>query len=99
LAVGATNITATLDDVTSTPLALAVVERPTLRRIYLQNASCLYPLAMRDDASEPKPVPPTDSGFLPPPLCQQVVRIGATLQFSAIGEVDTGYYEDITDEV
>jgi hypothetical protein len=99
LAVGPTNITATLDDVTSTPLALAVVERPTLRRIYLQNASCLYPLAMRDDASEPKPVPPTDTGFLPPPLCQQVVRIGATLQFSAIGEFDTGYYEDISDEV
>jgi hypothetical protein len=37
--------------------------------------------------------------FLPPPNCQQVVRIGGTLQFRALGQFDTGYYDDITDEV
>lgn len=97
--VGATDITAALGEVTSAPLRLEVVERPTLLRIHLQNANCYYPLAARDDTVETRPLPPDASGFLPPPSCQQVVRIGGTIQFSAIGEFDTGYYDDITDEV
>lgn len=99
LAVGATDITAAIGGVTSAPLALEVVERPTLRHIYLQNAGCYYPLAGRDDTGVVTPVPPATDDFLPPPSCQQVVRIGATLQFMAVGEFDTGYYEDITGEV
>ena len=98
LAVGSTDITAALGEVTSAPYTLDVVERPTLQHILVQNASCYYPLAMRDDPVV-KPAPPADVGPLPPPSCQQVVRIGATIQFTAIGEFDTGYYEDITGEV
>ena len=99
LAAGPTDITAALAAVTSPPFALTVVERPTLLRISLQNASCYYPLAGRDDTGMVRPVPPAADGFLPQPSCQQVVRIGATIQFMAVGEFDTGYYEDITDEV
>ena len=94
LAVGATDITAAVAEVTSPALALTVVERPTLLRITVQNASCyFYPLP--DDG----PAPPSMESFLPPPSCQQVVRIGGEIHFTAIGEFDTGYYEDITDEV
>jgi hypothetical protein len=97
-AVGETDITAGLGDLTSAPLALTVVERPTLRRIVLQNASCYYPYPYADGTV--RPVPPTmDGDILPPPSCEQVLRIGATLQIAAVGEFDTGYYEDLTDEV
>ena len=99
LAVGAADITAAIAAVSSAPLALEVVERPTLRHIYVQNAGCYYPLAGRDDTGVVTPAPPATDEFLPPPSCQQVVRIGATLQFMAVGEFDTGYYEDITGEV
>jgi len=99
LAAGATDLTAAVAEVTSAALALTVVERPTLRRITIQNSSCYYPWAMRDDPTV-GPIPPgADAGFLPPPSCQQVVQIGATIQFMALGEFDTGYYDDITDEV
>lgn len=97
---GSTDITAALGDVVSAPLSIEVVERPTLLRIHVQNASCYYPAATREDSGVVRPAPPAiDEGMLPPPLCQQVVRIGATIQFMAVGEFDTGYYEDITDEV
>jgi hypothetical protein len=97
LAAGSTDITAALGDVVSDALAFEVVERPTLQHILIQNASCFYPLAMPE--GDVKPLPPSDVGPLPPPSCQQVLRIGATIQFIAVGEFDTGYYEDISDEV
>lgn len=100
LSVGTTDITAAIAAVVSTPQALAVVERPTLRRIYVQNASCYYPMASRDDPAAALPAPPAmPDGSILPPSCQQVVRIGTTIQFMAVGEFDTGYYEDITGEV
>lgn len=96
--VGETAVTATLTDVTSTPFALAVVERPTLQRIMLING-CSYPIV--DDPLDPTgaPRPPVSDAFLPPPLCQQVVRIGGTMAFRALGVFDNGYHQDITDEV
>ncbi|MGE0520454.1 MAG: Ig domain-containing protein [Candidatus Binatia bacterium] len=98
IAAGAAELTATLGGVVSAPARVDVVERPTLLRIHLQNASCYYPLA---DPTGPdvKPVPPEATGWLPPPWCQQVVRIGAIVRFLAVGEFDTGYVADITDEV
>ncbi len=101
VAIGSTDITAAFDDVTSVPLALTVVERPTLLRIYLQNTSCYYYLDVPkpDDPSFPGPLPPIRSDILPVPNCGQVVRIGATIIFRALGEFANGYYEDLTDEV
>jgi hypothetical protein len=100
LAPGTTGITAALGDVVSASFSVEVVERPTLLQIHLQNASCFYPIAGRDDPVPSGPLPPAmDQQILPPPLCHQVVRIGATIQFMALGQFDTGYYEDITDEV
>jgi hypothetical protein len=96
--VGTTNITAALGDVTSAALALTVVERPTLRRIYLQNASCYYPNPYADGTVRPLPPTMSDDVFAPP-SCERVLRVGATLQFIAIGEFDTNDYEDLTDEV
>lgn len=98
LAPGATGITAALGEVASASLFLEVVERPTLQRIYLHNADCYYTLDPRSDGTV-MPVPPAHDALLPPPWCQQVVRIGAKLRFTAVGEFDTGYFEDITDEV
>lgn len=96
---GTAGISGALIGVTSAPLALTVVERPTLQRIHLENVSCQYhPYPVDDRAVGPRPLPPQDA-FLPPPWCNQVVRIGAGLQFRALGEFDTGYFEDITDEV
>lgn len=99
VAIGATNVTATLADVVSEALAVEVVERPTLKQIYLQNVSCHYPGPMLPDDQLPPAAPPAADQIAPPPQCSQVVRIGGTVQFLALGEFDTGYWEDISDEV
>lgn len=101
LAPGSTSITASLAEVTSNAWPLQVVERPTLQRIHLSNTHCYYPLG------DPRPGDPGTDGSAPPlrddrfqpPTCGQVIRVGATLSFSAYGEFSGGYFEDITDEV
>ena len=100
VAAGNADITAAIAGAPSQPLALTVVERPTLQKIIVENVYCqIYAYPDDDPATgEPKPLPPSDA-FLPPPYCQQVVRIGGTLQFRALGQFDNGYYDDITDEV
>jgi hypothetical protein len=100
-AVGAVEITATIGTLTSAPWSLNVVARPTLQRIYLQNASCAYPLGVPGDFGSKPPAAsvPADDAFLPVPRCSQVVQVGATIQFRAVGEFANGYYQDITDEV
>ena len=65
----------------------------------VQNAQLLLLPGRRPRRSARLPRPDGSDAFLPPPFCQQVVRIGATIQFIALGEFDTGYFEDITDEV
>src|SRR4030095_1001140 len=52
---GSTDITAALGDVVSAPLSIEVVERPTLLRINVQNASCYYPAATREDSGVVRP--------------------------------------------
>ncbi len=99
LAVGATELRAALAGASGAPLRLDVVERPTLLRIHLQNASCYYYASDDPIGDDGKPIPPDATGLLPPPWCRQVVRVGAEIRFIALGEFDTGYFEDITDEV
>jgi Bacterial Ig-like domain (group 2)/CARDB len=100
LAGGSTALTATLGSVTSDPWPVQVVARPPLRKIDIQNVSCFYPLGLPvAEFGSPVLDPPASSDLLPVPGCRQVVQIGGTIQFRAIGEFDNGYYEDITDEV
>jgi uncharacterized protein YjdB len=98
VAAGAAAIRANLLAVDSAPLALTVVDRPTLQQIHLENVSCQYYPHHVDPTGAPRPLPPQDAA-LPPPFCTQVIRIGGDLQFRALGQFDTGYYEDVTDEV
>lgn len=97
VAPGETDVAAAIGAAPSTPLALAVVERPTLQAIIVENVGCQV-YAYPDDPAGPRPLPPTDA-YLPPPYCQQVVRVGGSLQFRALGQFDTGYYDDVSDEV
>jgi len=101
LAAGSTAITASLGELVSAPWSLQVTERPALRKIYLQNVSCYYPLGLPQEGDGAPPVlsPPMSTDILPAPSCGQVVQIGGTLQFRALGEFDDGYYQDITSEV
>ncbi len=99
LAAGTTAITATLGELTSAPWSLQVTERPALQKIYLQNISCYYPLGLPQPGDQPVLSPPATSDILPVPGCLQVVQIGGTLQFRALGEFADGYYQDITNEV
>ena len=55
-------------------------------RIHLQNASCYYPGPLLPDDPQASPVPPAVDDILPPPRCGQVVRIGASVQFMALGD-------------
>jgi hypothetical protein len=102
LKIGTTSITAAFGTVSSAPWAFKVTARPALRKIDVQNVSCFFPLGAPEGKGGPilpnaEPAPRTD--LLPVPNCTQVVQIGATIQFRAIGEFDTGYYQDITEEV
>lgn len=102
---GAARITATLGQFVSEPWSIEVVERPPLKRIQVNNVYCdcgpVYlggpeaeldrrPCLMRADS-------PAAGDILPVPYCNPVLRVGATIQFAAIGEFGDGlYYEDIT---
>jgi hypothetical protein len=99
--VGSAQLTATIGTLVSAPWTVDVVERPTLQRIDIQNVSCYYPLGVPTNFGSAPPVAaPPSSGILPPmPSCGQVVQIGRTIQFRAVGEFANGYYQDITDEV
>lgn len=101
-AVGTTDITAALGNHVSPPFRLEVIERPPLRRIFVNNVNCYYPLGYgyEDDVTGIPSLPPERGDILPVPYCHQVVRIGATLQFAAVGEFGDGLeYQDITGEV
>jgi hypothetical protein len=105
LTIGETTLTARVGAVESAPQPLSVVERPTLQRIVVQNQSCFcgpVPLAGPEGATAlPSCIfsgaPVAD--ILPVPSCGQVVLVGATLQFSAIGKFADGSYEDLTKDV
>jgi len=101
VAAGLTEITAGVGPFSSTALSLSVLERPSLRRIFVENVSCFYPLgAPTVEAGTTAPIAGGGrTDILPVPPCSQVVQIGGTLQFRALGEFDNGYYQDITGEV
>ncbi len=112
--VGSTALTATLGSLASAPWTIKVTDRPELRRIYIQNVSCFYPqgLPKNGEASPPVLAQPAQGDMLPAPNCGPVVqidgtpvsaglvvRLGGTIQFTALGEFDNGYYQDVTKEV
>ena len=105
LAVGTTSLTAALGALTSTPFAVEVVERPTLQHILIQNQSCFCgPVPLGVPQADVIAMPcifnaPARTDILPVPICGQVVQIGATLQFTAIGQFADGSYEDVTKDV
>lgn len=102
LAAGTTELTASVGSLSSAALPLSVVARPPLRKIHIQNVSCIFPLgAPAVDAGVAEALPPTGvrTDILPVPNCGEVIQVGGTLQFRAIGEFDNGYYQDISDEV
>jgi len=101
LAVGNVSITAALGALTSASWPVAVIGLPPLQKIDVQNASCLYPAVNAGSAPPTAPVvtPPTRTDVLPVPDCSQVVQVGGTLQFRAIGEFAGVYVQDITDQV
>jgi hypothetical protein len=106
---GTTHLTASLGAIRSAPWALTVRPRPPLSRIYLDNAGCVSILPVPGIAAITavppvlQPDDPTTDRLLWAPTCAQVVQVGGTLQFLAIGvfgEESGGsqeaYYEDIT---
>ncbi len=98
LTVGNADVTAGLDGIVSEPISVGVVARPTLRAIYIQNFDC-YPRPFFGPGPFPEPFPePWLVDFAPPP-CTDVIEVGTTRQYQAMGEFANGYYEDITDEV
>jgi len=107
-AVGAVEVTARLGSVTSETFPVRVVERSSLVRIVLRNASCWCPILARPGSAPSLPggaLPPCilldqpSPDFLPIPGCREVVQVGRTLQLVAVGEFADGSAENITDEV
>lgn len=102
LRVGKTSITATFGTISSPPWVVEVTARPALRRVLVQNVSCFFPLGdplAEGGAIPADAVPGQRTDVLPAPNCTQVVQIGGIIRFRAIGEFDSGYYQDITEEV
>jgi len=101
LAPGSTEIQAQLGDLGSLLTTVTVAERAALVRLHVQNASCYYPYGVDDRGEPPHPTPmepPTDSGIWAP-TCRQVVEIGGSIYFIALGEFADGDVQDLTGEV
>ncbi len=110
LRTGTTAIHAKLGD-TDRSANLAVVDRPAVRQLSVQNESCFCGPIFADDrasgapgAALPSSLPPCyyaapTADLLPRPNCGQVVRLGTTLQFGAYAEFADGSYENVTDKV
>lgn len=98
---GSAEIQARLGDLGSLLTTLEVVERGALVRLQVQNASCYYPYGIGEDAEPLRPgtLPePSDQGIWAP-TCRQVVEIGGSMSFFAIGELEGGDIQDLTSEV
>jgi hypothetical protein len=104
-AIGTTSLTATVGTLRSAPWSLTVVDQPALQRITVQNQFCYCgpgPLAGPESGVSVRPCllgAPARTDILPVPNCGQVVQIGSTLQFTAVGQYADGSYEDITKNV
>lgn len=103
---GSTELVARWDDTWAASVQIQVSERPALRRISVVNSLChCGPVVLSDPAREPAALspclleaPPQPSEF-PVPWCRNVVRVGASLHFSALGEFSDGTVEPLTDGV
>lgn len=97
---GDAGATARLADLESFPEAIAVLPRPPLVNIHLQNFGC-YHRYIDEFSGSPALLPEAqfdDRGFAPP-LCLDAIEVGQSIQFQALGEFAGGHYEDITGEV
>jgi len=95
---GTTEIQARLGDLGSLLTTLEVVERAALVRLHVQNLSCYYPYGIGERGDEPHPtpmLPPVDQGIWAP-TCRQVVEVGGSIYFVAIGELADGDVQDVT---
>lgn len=95
---GTAVLSAALGEIESEEFQITVVERPSLRRIQVEIAPCIYALDIlkAGDATAPPRAP---GDFFPDPSCRHVVRIGRTLSLIALGEFSDGQTDDITAEV
>jgi len=104
-AVGSSNLTATLGSTQGTAFPLQVVERAALRSITIQNTGCYCGGVYRQTTADILPpcyfgAPAADAlPYLPPGECRQVVLVGGTLQFVALGFFEDNSVQDITREV
>lgn len=94
---GAAEVTATLEDIGSDPYAVTVTPRPALIAIHLQNYDC-YP-GIYTDKPVALPEPGIADQAFAPPFCLDAIEIGGSVQFHALGEFASGFYQDISDEV
>lgn len=97
---GTTEIQARLGDLGSLLTTLEVIERAALVRLHVQNGSCYYPYGVGERGDEPHPtpmLPPADQGIWAP-TCRQVVEVGGTISFVAIGEYADGDVQDVSAE-
>lgn len=98
-AAGSTEIQAQLGALGSLLTTLEVRQRASLTRVHVQNASCYYPFGIEDrDAPEVDPDLPADQGIWAP-SCTQIIEVGGTLYFIALGEFADGEVQDVTGEV
>jgi hypothetical protein len=99
---GNADLVARVGSYASDPHPVEVAPRPALVRIQLLNSYCDYPFAVPapgDVFADPPPGAIPGDQFWIPPVCSQAVEIGGTIRFTALGQFEDGYYEEISDEV
>jgi len=99
---GNANVVARVGSYMSDPHTVEVAARPALVSIQLLNSYCDYPVAVPEPGDvliDPLPSGIPGDQFWIPPVCSQAVEIGGTIQFTALGQFENGYYEEISDEV
>lgn len=94
LAIGTTQVRATLGDIASEPAALAVVERPAITQLQIQVAPCFYPFGRPTEGGAIDDAVPSDA--IPHPYCTDVVRVGRSVSLVAWAYFGDGQVEDVT---
>jgi len=98
LAVGATAITATFNEIPSAPHAIAVVERAGVSNLEIHIQDCVAPYG-RPVSEVPTMAPAMTVDAFPYPVCREVVRVGRQVQLIAFASFADGTFDVVTDQV
>lgn len=95
VAPGSTSVSATFNGIEATPFRIRVVEQPAVTQVEVHVRDCIVPYGMPRDPAASLPALP--DGFIPYPVCRDVVRVGSTAYLVAFVHYADGSLDIVSD--